>query len=109
MVPPRCVLYRNWTRGFVVSIRYSLDLIERHGIVPTIVEASRASGLVAGHLLGDFELAAVLQVRGDASGRKTVAAHLRPDAWRRPRAAESSCRRWPAARERGRSACRGEE
>ena len=38
----------------------SLDLIERHGIVPPIVESSGAGGFMASHLLRHFELAAVL-------------------------------------------------
>jgi hypothetical protein len=35
---------------------------------------------VAGHLLGDFELAAVLQVRRNSSGAEAVGADLRRDA-----------------------------
>jgi len=45
------------------SIDHTLDFIERHGVVAAIVEADGAGRLVASHLLGDFKLAAVLQVR----------------------------------------------
>ena len=55
-----------------LSIRNPLDLIECHRIITAIVEARRPRGLVASHLLGDFELTAVLQVRSDAGYAKAV-------------------------------------
>ena len=42
------------------SIHHSLHLIELHGVVAAVVKAGGAGGFVAGHLLGDFQLAAVL-------------------------------------------------
>jgi hypothetical protein len=42
------------------SIRNSLDLIQRDGVVAAIVEAGGPRGAMASHLLGDFEFAAVL-------------------------------------------------
>ena len=41
----------------------SLDLIEGDGVVAAIVQAGRAGAFVAGHLLGNFQLAAVLDGR----------------------------------------------
>jgi hypothetical protein len=62
------------------SIRNSLHLVERHGIVAPIVKGGRSRRFMPGHLLGDFELAAVLQVRGDPGGAEAVGADFGPDA-----------------------------
>ena len=51
-------------------------MIEGDVIPPAVVEAGGAGGLVAGHLLGDFQPSAVLQVGGDAGGPEGVAAHF---------------------------------
>ena len=45
-----------------------------------VVEAGGEGAFVVGHLLGDFEFAAVAEVFGDAGGAKTVAADLGFDA-----------------------------
>src|SRR5437763_15625393 len=62
------------------SIRGLLDLVERHGIVAAIVETGRAGGFVPGHLLHEFQLAAVLQVGGNTNRTKTVVADSCRDA-----------------------------
>jgi hypothetical protein len=59
-----------------VLVRDLLDLVERNGVIAPVVEAGCAGGFVASHLLRDFQLAAVLQVRGDAGGAEAVAADL---------------------------------
>jgi hypothetical protein len=43
-------------------------------IVAPVVEPGGAGGFMAGHLLGDLELAAVLQIGGDAGGAEAVGA-----------------------------------
>ena len=45
-----------------------------------VIEARRARAFVVGHLLGDFQLAAVAQVFGDAGGPEAVATDFRLDA-----------------------------
>jgi hypothetical protein len=55
-----------------VSIHHPFDFIESHGVVAAVVEAGGAGGFVAGHLLSDFEFAAVLQVGGDAGGAEAM-------------------------------------
>src|ERR1700733_7782478 len=55
------------------SIHHPLNLIERHRIVAPVVEARGAGRFVAGHLLGHFELTAILEVGGDARGAEAVA------------------------------------
>jgi len=55
------------------SIHDALDLIEGHRVIPAIVEAGGAGRLVAGDSLSDFQLAAVLKIRGD-TGRAEIAA-----------------------------------
>ena len=42
------------------SIRDPLDLVEGDGVVAAVIQAGCPGGFVAGHLLGDFELATVL-------------------------------------------------
>ena len=63
----------------MLSDEYFLDLIEGNVVATAVVEAGGASRLVVGHLLGDFELAAVLEISGDARGAEGVAADLRLD------------------------------
>src|ERR1700733_2852603 len=62
------------------SIHYPLDLVEGHHVVPSVVEAGRACGFVAGHLLGDFKFPAILQIYGDPSRPETVAGNFCRDA-----------------------------
>jgi hypothetical protein len=57
-----------------------LDLIERDLIVAPVIEAGGARALMVGHLLRDFELAAVAQVFGDAGGAEGVIADPGQDA-----------------------------
>jgi hypothetical protein len=45
-----------------------LDLVEGNAVSAPIVEAGDAGRLVVGHLLGDFEFAAVLEIGGNARG-----------------------------------------
>jgi hypothetical protein len=61
------------------SIHHPLDLIERDGVIAPVVEPRSARRLVDGHLLGDLQLAAVLQVRGNARGAEAVGADFGPD------------------------------
>lgn len=58
----------------VLSNHDPLDPIERCLIPAPVVEPGGARRFVRGHLLRDFELPAVLQIRGDAAGAKRVAA-----------------------------------
>jgi len=55
------------------------DLVEGNVVAAPVVEAGGAGRLVVGHLLGDFELAAVLEIGGNAGGAEGVAADLRLD------------------------------
>lgn len=59
-----------------ISVRNAFDLIQRNGVVATIVKARGAGRFVTGHLLGDFQFAAVLQIRGDAGRSETVTGYL---------------------------------
>ena len=52
-----------------------LDFIERDLILPPVVELGRPRRLVVGEVLRQFELAAVLQVRGDAGRAEGVDHH----------------------------------
>ena len=58
----------------------AFDLVERDLVRAAVVEASGAGAFVVGHLLGDFEFAAVAEVFGDAGGTEAVAADLGFDA-----------------------------
>ena len=49
-------------------------------VVAAIIQPGRPGALVIGHLLGDFELAAVAQIFRDASRAEGVATDLRLDA-----------------------------
>ena len=49
------------------------DLVEGDLVQAAVVEAGGAGAFVVGHLLGDFQLAAVAQVFGDAGGPEAVA------------------------------------
>jgi hypothetical protein len=53
-----------------------LDLIEFDLIVAPVIESGGSGRLVAGHLLRDLQLAAVLQVGGDPGGAEAVGADL---------------------------------
>ena len=61
-------------------VRNPLHLVERHAVVPPVVQTGGSGGLVAGHLLRNFELAAVRKVGGDAGGPEAVATDLGLDA-----------------------------
>jgi len=67
------------TPRLVRLIRDPLHLIESHVVIPRIVQSRRPRRFVPGHLLRDFELAAILQVRRDARCPEAVAGDLRPD------------------------------
>jgi len=56
----------------VASNRNALYLVERNLILPAIVKLSRARTFVVGDVLRDFELAAVLQICGDAGRAESV-------------------------------------
>lgn len=51
--------------------------VQSHGVITAIIQAGCAGRFMAGHLLGDFELAAILQVRGDPGSPEAVSANLR--------------------------------
>jgi len=55
-----------------MSNRNPLHFIERNLILASVVELCRPRRLMVGDVLRDFELAAVLQVRGDAAGPEGV-------------------------------------
>lgn len=61
------------------SNKNALDLIKRDVVLAPVIEPGGARALMVGHLLGDFELAAVAQVLRDARRPKRVAADLRGD------------------------------
>ena len=63
----------KWKRpGHTASNQYPLDFIERDLVIAAVVEACGPGALVVGHLLRDFELAAVAQVIRDVrDGMKT--------------------------------------
>jgi hypothetical protein len=74
--PPR-ITYDNAL--FVVgrdSERNPLDLIEGNLIGAPVVKSGGPRRFMTGHLLGDLELAAVLQVGGDPGGAEAVGADL---------------------------------
>jgi hypothetical protein len=71
----------------------ALDLIEGELIVAAVVEPRRAGALMVGHLLRDFQLAAVAQVLGDAGRAERVTADLRRDAGDLARGRSSGTRR----------------
>lgn len=56
------------------------------------------------HVLGDLQLAPVLQVGGDPGGAEAVGADLGAQTGDFGPPAESSCARWPGAGECGQSA-----
>ena len=58
----------------------ALDLVERDLVGAAVVEAGGAGAFVVGHLLGDFEFAAIAEVFGDAGDAEVVAADLGFDA-----------------------------
>jgi hypothetical protein len=58
------------------SERNPLHLIEGDLIVAPVIERCCPRGFMAGHLLGDLELAAILKVGGDAGGAEAVGADL---------------------------------
>ena len=59
------------------SDKDALDLVEGDLVRAAVVKAGSAGAFVVGHLLGDFEFAAVAEVFGDAGGAEAVAADLR--------------------------------
>ena len=68
IVPPGKVHCQPRENLFAIA-HHPLDLIEGHGVVAAVVEAGGEGGFMSGHLLGDFELAAVLEVGGNARWR----------------------------------------
>jgi len=52
---------------------HPLNFIERHSVVPAIVEPGGAGGFMPSHLLRHFEFAAVLQIHGDSRRTEAVA------------------------------------
>ena len=71
-----------WRDNVLESVlnRNPLHLIERDLIAPPIVKPRGARGFVCGHSLCNLKLAAVSQVRGNASGPKRVASDQGLDA-----------------------------
>ena len=57
----------------------SLHFIKRDLVAAPVVEPGRSGGLVAGHVLGNLQLATILEIGGDASGPETVGADLGPE------------------------------
>ena len=73
MLPPNI----GWaTKEWSDLVNHALDLVQRDGVIAPVVEARSAGRLVPGHLLRHFQLAAVLQVRGDAGGAEAVTQNL---------------------------------
>ena len=60
----------------VLSISNPLNFIERHLIATPVIEPSSPGGFMAGHVLSDLQLAAVLEVSGDPGGPEAVSADL---------------------------------
>ena len=58
----------------MTSKRNPLNLIERDLITAPVIEPSRSCRLMTGHVLGDLQLATVLEVSGDAGGAEAVGA-----------------------------------
>ena len=58
------------------SERNPLHLIEGNLIIAPVVKSGGPRGFMAGHLLGDLELASVLQLGGDPGGAEAVGADL---------------------------------
>jgi hypothetical protein len=77
----RSALQEAQTKRF--SIHDPLDLVEFDRVVAAIVKSGRAGRFVAGHLLRDFELTAILQVRRDPGSAEAVATDLRPNSRRK--------------------------
>ena len=67
----------------LTSNQYGLNLIERHLVVPAIVELRGARAGVIGHGRDLLECAAVLEIRRDASGAEAVVGSQSLDADRR--------------------------
>lgn len=67
-------------RRLHISVRYSFDLIECDLIAAPVIEAGGPSGFMACHLLGDLQLATVLQVGGDSGRAEAVGADSGPQA-----------------------------
>lgn len=62
-------------RKLGILIYYPFDLVKSDAVIAAVVEAGGTGGLMAGHLLGNFKLAAVLQVSGNAGGPEAMAAY----------------------------------
>lgn len=59
--------------GETTLINHPLDLIERHGVVPAVVESRRARGLVSGQL----QASRCSANRGDTGRPETMAGNFR--------------------------------
>jgi hypothetical protein len=78
---PKCYPVPRWVLGGGnYLIHHPFNFVEGHGVIATIIKAGGPSGLVAGHLLRHFQLAAVLQICRDAGGAEAVATDFRFDA-----------------------------
>src|ERR1039458_9260072 len=69
-----------------------LDLVERDLIASTIIKPRGARRLMRGHLLRDFELPAIFQIRGNSRRTERVVADLRRDAGARSAAPDHEIR-----------------
>ena len=70
MISPR---YQHGPR---LLISNPLDFIERDLVAAAIIKSCSPSRFMAGHVLGDLQLTAVLQVRGDPGSAEAVGADL---------------------------------
>ena len=71
----------GWRGPFLFpSNRNPLHFIERNLVLPAVVKLRRARAFVVGDVLRDFELAAVLQVRGDRGSAEGMISDPRLDA-----------------------------
>lgn len=70
--------------------QYPLDFIEADLVIPAIVKTGGSGALIVGHLLPDFELAAIAQILRDAGRAEGVTTDLCRDAGGAPRG-DRSC------------------
>jgi hypothetical protein len=88
----RCVPWGRYLLLLFASNHNPLDLIERDLIAAPVTEAGSPGRLMDGHLLGDLQPAAVLEVGRYPGGAEGVAADLGLDAGPGWPAGESSAR-----------------
>ena len=65
-------------RKHLSSERNSFHFIERNLITSAVVEPGGARRFMAGHVLGDLQLAAILEIGGDSRCPETMSTHLGP-------------------------------